>query len=189
MNEDAKAEYVDEKEGGDEVPDEVSRCKGLDHAASTGISPYAPLPVHGLALLVSVHAPQRQDVDEGALEQRDDMCVPARPFPSVGRILLGRVLHREPWRDDEVDEGVHEGSEENLVYVLGQHSEMEPLREGPDPFAERRDGRYEEGILHDYGAAEAFELDIWDGSADQCWQAAVGGAAVAARTQRAGRNL
>lgn len=57
MNEDAKAEYIDEKDGGDEIPDEVSRCKGLDHAASTGISPYAPLPIHRLALLVGVHAP------------------------------------------------------------------------------------------------------------------------------------
>lgn len=57
MGEDAEAEYIDEKEGRDEVPDEVSRCKGLNHAASTGISPYALLPVHRLALLIGEHAP------------------------------------------------------------------------------------------------------------------------------------
>lgn len=57
MSEDPEAKDVDEKECRDEVPDKVSRCKGLDHAASTGISPYARLPVHSLALLISVHAP------------------------------------------------------------------------------------------------------------------------------------
>lgn len=57
MSEDAEAEHIDEKEGRDEVPDKVSRCKGLNHAASTGISPYARLPVHPLALLIGEHAP------------------------------------------------------------------------------------------------------------------------------------
>lgn len=148
MGEDAEAKYIDEKEGRDEVPDEVSRCKGLNHAASTGISPYALLPVHRLALLIGEHAPQRQDVDESALEQRDDMCIPARPLSPVGGVLLGSVLHRKPWRYDEVDEEVHQGSEDNLVYMLRQHGEIESFSEGPHPFAEGRNGRYKEGVLH-----------------------------------------
>lgn len=98
------------------------------------------------------------------------MCVPARPLSPVGGVLLGGVLHREPWRYDEVDEEVHEGSEDNLVYVLGQHGEVEPLSEGPDPFAEGRNGRYKEGVLHGCCAAEAFELDIWDVRVDEGWQ-------------------
>lgn len=57
MSEDAEAEHVDEKECRDEVPDKVSRCEGLDHAAGTGVPPYARLPVHSLALLIGVHAP------------------------------------------------------------------------------------------------------------------------------------
>lgn len=57
MNEDTDTEDIDETDGYDEVPDEISRHKGLDHTASTGISPYASLPVESLALLIDEHTP------------------------------------------------------------------------------------------------------------------------------------
>lgn len=98
------------------------------------------------------------------------MCIPARPLSPVGGVLLGSVLHRKPWRYDEVDEEVHEGSEDNLVYVLRQHGEIESFSKGPDPFAEGRNGRYKEGVLHGCCAADAFELDIWDVRIDEGWQ-------------------
>lgn len=118
------------------------------------------------------------------------MRVPTRPLAAVCRVLLWSVLHREPWRYDEVDKGVHEGSEENLVYMLGQHNEVEPLCEGPDPFAEGRDWRYWEGILHGYGAAaESFELDNWECVYRRELAAAVGDGTSTARTHGAGRTL
>ena len=87
------------------------------------------------------------------------------------RVLLGSVLHRKPWRYDQMDESVQEGSEDNLMYMLGQHGEVEPFREGPHPFAEGRDGRYREGVFHGCGAAaDAFKLDIWKVSIDEGWQ-------------------
>lgn len=73
MNEDADTEHIDETDGNNEVPDEIPRYEGLDHAAGTGIAPYARLPVEGLALLIGEHTPKGEDVDEGALEQRNDM--------------------------------------------------------------------------------------------------------------------
>lgn len=98
------------------------------------------------------------------------MRVPAGPLPPVRGVLLGSVLHRKPWRYDKVDESVHEGSEEHLVYMLGQHGQVEPFSEGPDPFAEGRNGRYKEGVLHGYGAAEAFDLELWNASIDEGWR-------------------
>lgn len=117
------------------------------------------------------------------------MRVPACPLSPVRGVLLGSVLHRKPWRYDEVDKSIHEGSEEHLVYMLGQHSQIEPLCEGPDPFAEGWNGRYKEGVLHGCGAAEAFDLELWNVSMDEGWQPRWETGLYTARTQAAGRTL
>jgi hypothetical protein len=152
VGEEAKAKDVEVEQGDAQVPDEVARREGLDQAAGTRVPPDALLVVHGLALLVGEHDPQGQGVDQQGLDERDDVGVPVGLLGAVvGRVELGEEAGREHGRDDDLDEGVEQGGADDLVDVQRQGGHGEPLGQGLDGLAQRRDGRNRERVAHGVG--------------------------------------
>lgn len=140
--------------GDAEVPEEVASSKRLDQTTGASVSPNAALPVHGSALLVGPHAVEGDSADQGALEERHDVGVPARPLALVGRVVFGGIFVGQPRRDDEVDEGVEEGRTDDLVDMLGEHGQVVLLGVWSHPLLECGYGCYEERILHCCGCLE-----------------------------------
>lgn len=134
--------------GDGKVPDKVASSERLDQAAGPGVSPDTLLPVHRGALLVCEHDPKSNDADQGALEDGDNVRVPASPLALVGGIVLRRILFGDPRRYDELDKGVEESCGEDFVDVLRQNCHVVLLGKGPDPILEGGYRRYEERVLH-----------------------------------------
>lgn len=104
----------------DEVPEEVPCRECLHHAAGARVPPDSLLPPHGAALLIGEHDPERERVDERALDERDDVGVPVEA--AAAREVVVDVRHEEAGdegRERVVDYAVEEGGEEDLVDMEG----------------------------------------------------------------------
>jgi hypothetical protein len=136
MSQQPKTKDIQVQQGDAEIPDEITHRKSLNQAASAGITPNALLIVHGLALLVESHNPQRQGVDENALDERDDVGVPVGLLRAVvARVELREQPVREHRRHDNLGEGVEEGGGKHLVDVQGESWHGQPLGERLDRLA------------------------------------------------------
>lgn len=151
MRQQANAEDLQVCDGDAKVPHKVSGGERLDQATGTGVTPYAGLPIHRGALVIGKGDIESDDADQGALEHRHDVRVPASSLSLIGRIVRGSVLCGKPRRDDAMDEGVEQSGGNDFVGMLGQYSHMVFLREWSHPFLECGNGWYEEGVLHDCG--------------------------------------
>jgi len=169
MSEQAQAKDVDVQGRHEQVPDEVSRRHTLDEAAGPSVPPDALLPVHGLALLVDGHDPERHGVDEDALHQGHDVRVPVRLLRAVmGRVVPGEEPGRQHRRHDRLDEGVEQGEPHHFMDMERQCCEAVLVCPRLYRLAERRDRRDREWISHGVGEAWLFPDDTFEAEPEDC---------------------
>lgn len=126
MGQQTETKDVKVNQGGDQVPDKVAAGHGLDHARGARVAPYPLLKVGLGALLIDKNDPEGEGVDQGALDERDDVGVPVGLLaPRVLGVVLGEEEVRDDRRDDHLDEGVEERGADHLVHVEGQRREGE----------------------------------------------------------------
>lgn len=79
--------------GHQQIPDKVTAGHSLDHARGAGIPPDALLEVGIPALIIDEDDPQREAIDQGALDQRDDVGVPVDLLgPGLGVVLRDKPI-------------------------------------------------------------------------------------------------
>lgn len=167
MEQQANTEHIDMNDANNQVIDEVSNSKCLDQTASTCVAEDTLTSRHLAALGISEHDPQRSDVDQNTLDQRNDMNIPVELGPGI---QLGVVLReedrRQPWRQERVDE---------LVKGEGDNNFMDVVREG---WAAQREGigldqvpqpcwRGAEGVQHRGMRSSSLSPDV--GSSNGRW--------------------
>lgn len=87
MEEHSYAKYLHIDSADDQIVHKVSRRKSQDEPASTGISIHTLRRGHRFPLLVCEHHPEGEGVDQGALDQRNDMDVPVELGTAIEIII------------------------------------------------------------------------------------------------------
>jgi len=132
----AKSEQPHVLQSNYQVPEEVSSRHALNHSSCPGIAPNPLLPVHSLALLIRIHHPQGEDIDERALDERNYMDVPVDlPLWRQLRILDGKYFSRHVRRDKDVNTVIEEEGSEDFVDMEGQSWQVKEVCKRLDALA------------------------------------------------------
>lgn len=98
---DAQPKYPDIPRRHHKIPQEIPTRKTLYQPARTrvAIHPLNHRRAHLTALFIREHDPQRQTIDETALDHRHDVHVPVYPCAPVQlRVYVGEQRVRDQWR-------------------------------------------------------------------------------------------
>lgn len=148
----SQTEDVEVPAGNNEIPDEVASGQRLDQTSSPSIAPDTLLRIHVLALVVDDHDPYGKAIDQGALDQGDNMDIPTQLLAS-GELRV--VPRRGPVGDERRDgieySRVEEGGCQHLMDVQRKRREAEKVGQGLGRFGQPRDWCEKERVLHDRG--------------------------------------